>query len=307
MKICSLLPSGTEILFALGLGDQVVGVSDLCDFPPEANGRQIVSHSLLDTRTLSSVQIEAQLQSFLRDRKSPYQLDIALLREIRPELILTQDTCFVCDVDAKEVKSALSGIHPAPRILVLGPKTISQILDTFVETARAAGAPESGVQLANAFRDRLARVAAGLKRERKRPRVMSIEGTNPLVAGGNWLPEMKSLAGGVDELFQPGCAAQRLCWESIRDYDPDVLLITPCSSDPARSFRELDNIFPPDGWAQMTAVRTRSVYIIDHVYFSRPGPRIAQGVEILAQILHPQLFQGMIPPGATIRVRPPLR
>jgi ABC-type Fe3+-hydroxamate transport system substrate-binding protein len=127
---------------------------------------------------------------------------------------------------------------------------------------------------------------------------MSLEGVNPMVAGGHWIPELKRLAGGRDELFSPGCAAQRLEWATVRDYDPEILLITPCSSGLERSLRELDYLAEQDGWWELQAVRTREVYVIDHVYFSRPGPRIVDGLELLAQIVHPTCFSGMIPDGS---------
>ena len=119
---------------------------------------------------------------------------------------------------------------------------------------------------------------------------MSLEGVNPLVAGGHWIPELKTLAGGRDDLFSPGCAAQRLAWTTIRDYDPEILVITPCSSGLERSLRELYYLVEQDGWWDLQAVRAREVYVIDHVYFSRPGPRIVMGLEILAQIVHPEFL-----------------
>jgi len=134
---------------------------------------------------------------------------------------------------------------------------------------------------------------------------MSLEGVNPMVAGGHWIPELKILAGGRDDLFSPGCAAQRLAWATVRDYDPETLLITPCSSGLERSLRELDYLAAQDGWWELQAVRTREVYVIDHVYFSRPGPRVVDGLELLAQIVHPECVSGMIPDGAVLKLALP--
>ncbi len=134
---------------------------------------------------------------------------------------------------------------------------------------------------------------------------MSLEGVNPTVAGGHWIPELKLLAGGRDDLFSPGCAAQRLDWTTIRNYDPEILLLTPCSSGLERSLRELSYLAEQDGWWELRAVQTREVYVIDHVYFSRPGPRVVDGLEILAQIVHPTCFSGLIPDATVLKLALP--
>ena len=138
-----------------------------------------------------------------------------------------------------------------------------------------------------------------------RPRLVSLEGVNPLVAGGHWIPEIKILAGGRDDLFSPGCPAQRLAWTTIRNYDPEILVITPCSSGLERSLRELHYLVEQDGWWELQAVRAREVYVIEHDYFSRPGPRIVTGLEILAQIVHPELFHDMIPASTALKLELP--
>ena len=148
-------------------------------------------------------------------------------------------------------------------------------------------------------------VASKAAQAQHRPRLVSFEGINPLVAGGHWIPELKILAGGRDDLFSPGCPAQRLAWTTIRDYDPEILVITPCSSGLERSLRELYSLVDQDGWWEIQAVRARQVYVIEHDYFSRPGPRIVMGVEILAQIVHPELFHDMIPAATALKLELP--
>lgn len=302
MTICSLLPSGTEIVYALGLDDQLVGVTDLCDYPPEARLKPIISRSLIDTRVMSSAEVEAKMRQLQEAGVSPFQIDTAVLRQRSPALVLTQDTCAVCDPEADDVQRALKGIDPYPEVLVLSPRTVSEILQSITAVGRAAGAPEAARVLVNALAARVRAVAATAAQSPRRPRLMSLEGVHPLVAGGHWIPELKRLAGGRDELFTPGCPARRLAWTTVRDYDPDILLITPCSSSLERSLREIGALAAQDGWWNLQAVRRREVYVLEHVYFSRPGPRVVEGLEMLAQIVHPERFHGLIPAGAVLKL-----
>lgn len=179
---------------------------------------------------------------------------------------------------------------------------MADIFDTITAVGDAAGVPDRARALVAALEARVHAVASTAAQTPHRPRLMSLEGVNPMVAGGHWIPELKLLAGGRDELFSPGCAAQRLDWVTVRDYDPEILLITPCSSGLERSLRELDYLAEQDGWWELQAVRTRDVYVIDHVYFSRPGPRVVDGLELLAQIVHPKCMSGMIPDGSVLKL-----
>jgi ABC-type Fe3+-hydroxamate transport system substrate-binding protein len=182
---------------------------------------------------------------------------------------------------------------------------VSEIFDSIMAVGQAAGAQDQARRLVASLQTRVGAVTCQASRARHRPRLLSLEGVNPLVAGGHWIPELKTLAGGRDELFSPGCAAQRLAWATIRDYDPEVLVITPCSSGLERSLGELDYLAEQDGWWELQAVRAREVYVVDHAYFSRPGPRIVIGLEILAQIVHPHLFHGMIPAATALKLELP--
>lgn len=292
-------------MFALGLGDQLVGVSDLCDYPAEALCKPVVSRSLIDTSVLSSAEVEAKMRAILEAGTSPFHIETALLQQAAPDLVLTQDTCAICDPTADDVQRALAAIQPPPHMLVLSPRTVPEIFASMIEVGQAAGALAQAQALVAALQERLQAVAAKTAQAQHRPRLLSLEGVHPLVAGGHWIPELKTLAGGRDELFSPGCAAQRLAWTTIRDYDPEIFMITPCSSGLERSLRELSFLVEQDGWWDMQAVRTRQVYVVDHVYFSRPGPRIVMAVEILAQIVHPELFDGMIPAATALKMALP--
>src|SRR6266571_7607449 len=305
VKICSLLPSGTEIVFALGLGDQLVGVSDLCDYPPAAQQKPVVSRSRIDTAMLSSAEVEATMRALLAAGESPFHIEAAMLHQAQPDLVLTQDTCAICDATAADVQRALDGIRPPPEVLILSPRTVSEIFDSITAVGQAAGAQDQARTLVAALQARVHAVASKTAQAQHRPRLVSLEGVNPLVAGGHWIPELKTLAGGRDDLFSPGCPAQRLAWTTIRDYDPEILVITPCSSGLERSLRELHYLVEQDGWWELQAVRAREVYVIEHDYFSRPGPRIVMGLEMLAQIVHPELFHDMIPAATALKLELP--
>jgi iron complex transport system substrate-binding protein len=305
VKICSLLPSGTEIVFALGLGDQLVGVSDLCDYPAAARHKPVVSRSLIDTTVLSSTEVEAKMRALRTAGASPFHIEADVLHQAVPDLVLTQDTCDICDATATDVQRALDGIQPPPQLLILRPRTMAEILESIMAVGQAAGVPDRASALVASLQARVCAVAAKAAQAQYRPRLVSFEGVNPLVAGGHWIPDMKIRAGGRDDLFSPGCPAQRLVWTTIRDYDPEILVITPCSSGLERSLRELGYLVEQDGWWELQAVRAREVYVIDHNYFSRPGPRIVMGVEILAQIVHPELFHDMIPDATALKLELP--
>ena len=305
MKICSLLPSGTEIAFALGLGDLVVGVSDICDYPAEVQTKHVACRSLIDTSTLSSREVEQKIREYTDAGQSTFELDVEWLESAKPDLILTQDLCYVCDVDASQVFQAVDGSDSIPQVLVLSPKTVSEIYDNIREVGDAGGVIERAEDLVSGMQRRVAAVTSKLDRVEHRPKVFSLEGVDPLAAGGHWIPEMRILAGGRDEMFAPGCPATRMAWEQVTGYDPKVLLLILCSSDLRRNLKEVHWLARQEGWWDMDAVRTGQVYLIDHVRFSRPGPRVVEGVEILAQIFHPDLFSGLIPEETVMKFHPP--
>ncbi|NQW24533.1 MAG: ABC transporter substrate-binding protein [SAR202 cluster bacterium] len=302
MKICSLLPSGTEILFALGLGGQVVGVSDLCDFPAEAQSKPVVSRSKVDPSVLSSDEVEAAMIGLFTRGENPYELDQEWLIKESPDVILTQDLCHVCEVDAGEVAGMVVGMAVQPLVVVLNPRTFAEVLESFIQVGIACGAEKQAAQTVAALGLRVQAVQDKLAPDVKRPRVFSLEGINPLVAGGHWIPDMLNLAGGNQELLAPGSSAKRLEWDEVRRYNPEKLFIDLCSSNLARNLREVPWLAGQDGWRDMSAVEEGEVYLIDHSYFSRPGPRIIDGLEILAELTHPNLFSGLIPKGAVAKL-----
>ena len=302
MKICSLLPSGTEILFALGLGDQVIGVSDLCDFPEEATEKRIVSRSKVDSGALSSAEVESEMRRLMEAGEELYELDRDWLAQNNPDVVLTQDLCQFCEVDASQVLDAVEGMCAGARVIVLQPRTLDEIISSVEQVGSACLAEAPARRLADELTTRIKAVERVLERASKRPRTFSLEGIDPLVVGGHWIPDILVRAGGVQGQFAPGCPAQRIPWRDVVDYGPEKLYIDLCSSDLERILREVPWLAAQDGWRGLPAVERGEVYLIDHVYFSRPGPRVVQGLELLAQLTHPDLFSGLIPQGTVAKL-----
>lgn len=302
LRICSLLPSGTEILFALGLGNQVVGVSDLCDYPPDARDKRIVSRSKVDASVLNSEQVEKEMRRLLEAGEDLFELDRDWLNDNPVDVVLTQDLCDFCDVDAGVVMDAVHGMQREPRVEVLQPKTLSEILASIKQVGNACGAAGAATRLVEELEDRIAAVIQTASHSDAKPRVFSVEGVNPLVIGGHWIPDLLATAGGCMDLYPPGCPAKRIDWNEIIDYAPEKLFIDLCSSDLDRNLREIPWLTVQEGWTTLPAVQTGEVYLIDHVYFSRPGPRVVQGLEILAQLTNPGLYSGLIPNGSVLKL-----
>lgn len=303
MRICSLLPSGTEILFALGAGEQIIGVTDLCDFPPEASDIRVVCRSRIDPSVMSSEEVEAEMSRILSSGESPYDLDVEWLQQVAPDLVVTQDLCYFCEVDAGTVRQAVEPIAVQPTVLNLNPRTLDEILDSFVELGQACGRREAAGDLVAGLQARIDAVAERIKRASNKPSVFSLEGVNPLVIGGHWVTDLVSRAGGtLPERFAAGCAAERIAWDEVVAAAPEKLFIDLCSSDLARSVREIPWLAGQEGWSELPAVRSGEVYLIDHSTLSRPGPRVVDGLELLAELTHPELFSGFVPAGSVLKL-----
>ena len=305
LRICSLLPSGTEILFALGLQDQIIGVTDLCDYPPEAADIRVVCRSRIDPSIMSSEEVEAEMHRILSSGESPYDLDVNWLQAAAPDLVITQDLCYFCEVDAGTVQRAVEPIPAPPTVLNLNPRTLDEILSSFLEVGDFCAVPNHARRLVDGLKERIESVTAKVGRAQSRPAVFSIEGVNPLVIGGHWVTDLLIRAGGrLPERFAPGCPAERIPWEEVVAAQPDKLYIDLCSSDLARSIREIPWLAAQPGWSDLPAVRSSEVYLIDHSTLSRPGPRVVDGLELLAQLTHPDLLAGHIPSDTVLKLDP---
>ena len=302
MRILSLLPSATEIVYALGLGDSLVGVSHECDYPPEARTKPAVSTSDLSS-TLRSQEIHNAVNSHRHPSHSLYRLDERLLHQLDPEIILTQELCSVCAVPVAQVREAARILAGPCRIVSLEPNNLHEILENILAVGDVTGSEDNARALVQGLQERIDRVSAITSATVSRPRVFCMEWMDPPMAGGHWIPEMVRLAGGIDGLGHDGRPSTVIEWEQVPEYAPEVLIIMPCGYKVERSLAEIDRLSSRAGWCDLPAVRQSHVYVVDSpAYFSRPGPRIVNGLEILAEIVHPELFSRLIPPGSALKL-----
>jgi len=291
VRIVSLLPSATEIAFALGLGDQVVAVSHECDYPPEARQRPAVTRSPLHGHALSSREIDQRTTEQLREGGTLYYLDADRLGELAPDLILTQELCDVCAVAQPEVERAVRTLATAPRVLSLEPNTLGDVLETIRVVGAATGREREAAALVAQLAERIDGVRRAAETVAARPRVFCLEWTDPPWVAGHWVPEMVALAGGTNLLGQAGAPSVRVHWEQVRAAEPEVVVLMPCGFDLARTLAEREVVRSLPGWDDLPAVKAGRVYAVDgSSYFNRPGPRLVDGLELLAHLLHPERF-----------------
>lgn len=287
LKICSLLPSSTEILYALGLDDQVVAVTHECDYPPQAMSKPRVTESLIDHQRLTSIEIDHHVSSNIGRHGSIYRLKEDLLDQLKPDLIITQELCDVCAVSYKDVQRAARVLDGRTRVVSLEPNTLDEVLDTILLVGELTGRKETAEAKVRELRERLARVR-GLVRGASRPRVYAMEWLNPPFSGGHWVPEMVEIAGGQEVLGKAGLKSERIAPERILEAQPEIVVLMPCGFSLERTVQEYRRNDFFKGWEELPAVRKGQVYAVDgSSYFNRSGPRLVDGVEMLAAIFHP--------------------
>ena len=297
MRICSLLPSATEILFALGLGDQVVGVSHECDFPPEARTKPVIIKSRLSrgesvAEGFRAVEIDRQVREFLARGQSLYSVDIDLLRSLEPDLIVTQDLCHVCAATPDDLGAALAHFDHQPRVATLNPHSLADVCADIRAVGEATGRAEAASALVAQFQTSIAEVKRSVS-GRARPRVLCLEWLDPPYVAGHWVPEMVERAGGVDVLGRAGERSFRVDWKAIFTARPEVIVVMPCGYSLAEAQAEFRNLHLPPPWNDLPAVRQGKVFVVEaSAYFSRPGPRLAMGLVILAETLHAEKPEG---------------
>jgi iron complex transport system substrate-binding protein len=301
MRICSLLPSATEILYALGLGDSVVGITHECDFPPEVSGKRVVVRSRLP-HTNDPAEIDHLVREFTHRGESIYRVDADALRELDPDLIVTQDLCHVCAASPDDLASALSVLLRMPRVLSLNPHSLADVWNDIRTVGAATGRDaeaQAVVQELTAKVDAIVRVVANASSGAPRPRVACLEWLDPPFNGGHWVPEMVALAGGEDVLGRAGEPSISLDWADIIRKAPEVIIVMPCGYDAKHAAAEFAEIKLPAGWASLPAVKQGRVFASDaNAYFSRPGPRLADGVAVLAAAINPSAAIPHLPAGA---------
>lgn len=300
MRICSLLPGATEIAYLLGLGDQIVAVTHECDYPPEAQYKPVVVRSAIDPKRMSSVEIDAKVAELLRAGKGLYSIDENLFLDAAPDIILTQGLCDVCALDYDEVARAAERLATPPHIVSLNPHSLGDMLGDILRVGSATGRTSTATALMQSLGERIDKVA--MSEPGYRPRVVCLEWFEPLYVAGHWVPDMVTLAGGFDVLGRKGEPSHRVEWNEVVAANPDVLLLMPCGFDVRRAAKESTPLRNQAGWNDLPAVKSGHVYALNgNAYFSRPGPRLVNGLEILARILCAGEGAQVLPPDEAAR------
>jgi iron complex transport system substrate-binding protein len=287
MRIVSLLPSATEIICSLGLEDRLVGVTHECDYPPTIRGRPKVTRTLIPADA-ESAEIDRLAVERVSAGRALYSLDLAVLEELRPDLIVTQSLCGVCAVAEGEVQAAVCTLPGRPRVVNLEPTSLREVLESVGTVADAAGVADRAPSVVGSLRERIDAVVVRSSSSRHRPRVVLLEWIDPPFSCGHWSPELVRLAGGVEGLGREGQPSRRARWEEILEWQPEALVIACCGFDVERTLRDLPILAAQPGWSELPCVREDRVYVVDgSAYFSRPGPRLVDSLEILAAALDP--------------------
>lgn len=291
MRIVSLLPAATEICFALGLGGELVGVSPECDYPTAAKDIPVLSRALVDSDGAGSAETSQRVGEALAAGSALYEVDAGGLRDAAPDVILTQGLCEVCAPSVGDVRAIAGRLAKKPRIVSLDPHTLKDMLENIEEVGKACGAAVAARSVVDDLRDRIERVAFLTTRVRERPKTACIEWLEPLFAAGHWVPELVELAGGTDALAKRGERSRRIEPKDLVLSAPEVAVLMPCGFHLDRTRNEAAILTSKPWWKDLPAARTNRVWIADgSAYFSRPGPRLVEGLEILAHILHPEIF-----------------
>ena len=299
MQICSLLPSATEILYALGLGDSVAGVTHECDFPPAAAKKPALIHPRLNL-DVSPGEMDRHVSDMIARGESIYAVDADLLAKIAPDLIVTQDLCHVCTVSPDDLGGALARLSKRPHVLSLTPHTLADVWEDIRRVGEATHRRRDAQALTLAIEQQVAAIEMRAARAPTRPRVLCLEWLDPFYVGGHWVPEMVSKAGGEDVLGVAGKPSFKVTAEQVAASRAEIILVMPCGYNAQRAASEWRAFNAPECWRDLPAMRENRIFALDaNSYFSRPGPRLADGIAILAHILHPESFPaGSIPPSS---------
>jgi iron complex transport system substrate-binding protein len=302
MRVASLLPSATEMVYFAGAGDALVGVTHECDHPTGVERLPTLTSSKIG-HDMTSAEIDAAVEKHLTDTGSIYALDADLLEKLAPDLIITQGLCDVCAISMDLVEEAVAGLKNEPEILSLNPTSLHDVLRDAIRVGEALGRGDETREKVAALEARLVRVeetVAGLPR----PRVGSIEWLAPPFSSGHWVPEMVRIAGGEELFAGAGEPSARITWEEVFEAAPEVLILMPCGFGTGRAIEEGRRVLPGlSGWDDLPALRNGRVWAVDaNSYFSRPAPRLVDGVEILARIFHPEAFHGAPDPKDAVRL-----
>jgi iron complex transport system substrate-binding protein len=290
-RIVSLIASATEIVCALGFEELLVGRSHECDFPNSVHRLPVCTEPKFNVEG-SSYEIDQRVKAVLQESLSVYRVHADTLKQLQPDVIITQSQCEVCAVSQRDVEQAVCDwLGSRPRVVSLAPDALAYVWTDIGRVAEALEARERGARLVEQLRRRMTVIAGEANALAERPTVACIEWIAPLMAAGNWMPELVEMAGGINLFGRAGTHAPRMAWEQLRDADPHVILVQPCGFDIERSRRDMPALTQQPEWSRLRAVRDRRVFLADgNQYFNRPGPRLVESLEILAELLHPHTF-----------------
>ena len=299
MKICSLLPGATEVVAALGLADHLVGISHECDFPPAIKTTPVMIRAVIDQERMASPDIDRAVTRAAAEHQSLYTLDDAMFHRAEPDLVITQDLCHVCAVTPSQLHRAIEALPRSPRVLTLNAASLEDTLTDIERIGEATNTISAARTLTSGLRARLQAVRERVACDEPLPTIVCVEWLDPLYAAGHWVPEMVSWAGGRHLLGRAGGQSERITWEQLVTAAPDVLIVMPCGFSIERTVREMNRLTAHPDWPRLPAVQQGRVFAVDSgAYFSRPGPRLVDGTEILAALCHPSRFGQTIPAGA---------
>jgi len=288
-RIASFLPSATEILYELGVGDQIVGVTHECDYPDEAKSKPRVIKSSFDQTKMNSKEIDNQITNMMQSGSDIYIVDEQVLRNASPDLIVAQGLCDVCSPTAKEVNKAVSILNIKPEVVILDPHNLDDILSDILQVAKYVGKTEEAQNLIGSLQKRIEYVKT--KSAKSRPKVLCVEWFDPLFTAGHWVPQMVEIAGGINGISVTGERSRRMKLEEAVKFEPDIIVLMPCGFDINRIRVEYSKLASDSQWKLIPAVQNNRVFAVDaNSYFSKPGPRTVTGIEILAKIIHTEAF-----------------
>ena len=295
-RIVSFLPSATEILYKLGVESQIIGVTHECNYPEEAKSKPRVINSAFDASTMSSKEIDDKIIELFKNGKDIYVVNDNTLKESKPDIIVAQGICEVCSPFTKEIKRAISILEYTPKVIILDPSNLSDILDNILEIAKNVGKIEEGQNLVRLLKEKINRIKkiSELKNKENLLKILCLEWIDPFFTAGHWVPEMVEISGGINGISKPREQSRRTSLEEIKEFDPDKIILMPCGFNIDRTIKEYKNttLNKNQEWNNLRAIKNNEIYVVDAgSYFSKPGPRTITGIEILAKIISPNEFK----------------
>jgi len=288
-RIVSFLPSATEILYELGVGDQIVGVTHECNYPEQAKTKPRVIHSSFDPDTMTSQEIDNKVVDLMHSGKDIYILDEDILKKANPNLIISQGICEVCSPYTKEVNRAVTILDNKPEVLILDPRNLDDILTNILEIAKKVGKEKEAQGFIGSLKKRI--ISIQTRPKKSKPKILCVEWLDPLFTAGHWVPQLVEMAGGINGISSTGDQSRRMEIDETIKFDPDIIILMPCGFDVKRTILEYEKLTNNPQWKSLAAVQNSQVYAVNaNEYFSKPGPRTVTGLEILAKIIHPETY-----------------